>query len=55
MTNETEIGIVEMGANHKGEIKLCYAEIAEPSIGYITNFGKGTFRRFWWSRRSDSG
>lgn len=35
----TEIGIVEMGANHQKEIDfLC--EIAEPNLGYITNFGK---------------
>ncbi len=45
MTNETEIGIVEMGANHKGEIKML-AEIAEPSIGYITNFGKAHLEGF---------
>lgn len=36
---KTEIGIVEMGANHQKEIEfLC--EIAEPNLGYITNFGK---------------
>jgi UDP-N-acetylmuramoyl-tripeptide--D-alanyl-D-alanine ligase len=35
--SETEIGIVEMGANHKKEIEfLC--ELAEPDYGYITNF-----------------
>ena len=34
----TEIGIVEMGANHIGEINfLC--EIAKPTHGVITNFG----------------
>ncbi len=33
-----EIGVVEMGANHPGEIaKLC--EIAEPNVGLITNIG----------------
>ena len=38
-TSETEIGIVEMGANHKKEIEfLC--ELAQPDYGYITNFGK---------------
>jgi UDP-N-acetylmuramoyl-tripeptide--D-alanyl-D-alanine ligase len=38
-TSETEIGIVEMGANHQKEIEfLC--EIAQPDYGYITNFGK---------------
>ena len=36
---DTEIAIVEMGANHLNEIEfLC--EIAEPDFGYITNFGK---------------
>lgn len=35
----TEIGVVEMGANHKKEIaELC--NIALPDYGYITNFGK---------------
>jgi len=34
-----EIGVVEMGANHHGEIKLL-SEIALPDYGYITNFGK---------------
>ncbi|AUC14186.1 UDP-N-acetylmuramoyl-tripeptide--D-alanyl-D-alanine ligase [Tenacibaculum sp. SZ-18] len=45
MTNETEIGIVEMGANHKEEIKML-SEIAEPTIGYITNFGKAHLEGF---------
>lgn len=36
---ETQVGIVEMGANHQKEIEfLC--SIAEPNYGYITNFGK---------------
>jgi len=36
---DTDIGIVEMGANHQKEIEfLC--SIAEPDFGYITNFGK---------------
>jgi len=44
-TNETEIGIVEMGANHKKEIEfLC--EIAQPDYGYITNFGKAHLEGF---------
>lgn len=44
-TKETEIGIVEMGANHKKEIKfLC--EIAQPDFGYITNFGKAHLEGF---------
>lgn len=42
---QTEFGIVEMGANHHGEIKrLC--EIAEPDFGYITNFGKAHLEGF---------
>ncbi len=44
-TNETEIGIVEMGANHQKEIEfLCY--IAQPDYGYITNFGKAHLEGF---------
>ncbi|MDX1602459.1 MAG: Mur ligase family protein, partial [Salinimicrobium sediminis] len=39
MDSQTEIGIVEMGANHQKEIEfLC--DIALPDFGYITNFGK---------------
>lgn len=42
---ETEIGIVEMGANHQKEIEfLC--EIAKPNYGYITNFGKAHLEGF---------
>ena len=45
MTNETEIGIVEMGANHLKEIEfLC--NIAKPDYGYITNFGKAHLEGF---------
>lgn len=44
-TAETEMGIVEMGANHKKEIEfLC--EIAQPDYGYITNFGKAHLEGF---------
>jgi len=44
-TKETEMGIVEMGANHKKEIEfLC--EIAQPDYGYITNFGKAHLEGF---------
>ena len=43
--NQTQIGIVEMGANHQKEIEfLC--EIAQPDFGYITNFGKAHLEGF---------
>ncbi len=42
---KTEIGIVEMGANHQKEIEfLC--ELAQPDYGYITNFGKAHLEGF---------
>ncbi len=45
MNAKTEIGIVEMGANHHKEIEhLC--EIALPDYGYITNFGKAHLEGF---------
>lgn len=41
----TEIGVVEMGANHQHEIEfLC--ELAEPDYGYVTNFGKAHLEGF---------
>ncbi len=44
-TSETQIGIVEMGANHQKEIEfLC--DIATPDYGYITNFGKAHLEGF---------
>lgn len=44
-TKETQIGIVEMGANHQKEIEfLC--DIAQPDYGYITNFGKAHLEGF---------
>ncbi|WP_366185002.1 UDP-N-acetylmuramoyl-tripeptide--D-alanyl-D-alanine ligase [Flavobacterium ovatum] len=44
-TKDTEIGIVEMGANHQKEIEfLC--ELATPNYGYITNFGKAHLEGF---------
>ena len=43
--SDTEIGIVEMGANHKKEIEfLC--DLAAPDYGYITNFGKAHLEGF---------
>lgn len=45
LTSDTEIGIVEMGANHQKEIEfLC--NIARPDFGYITNFGKAHLEGF---------
>lgn len=44
-TKDTQIGIVEMGANHQKEIEfLC--NIAQPDYGYITNFGKAHLEGF---------
>lgn len=45
LTSETEFAVVEMGANHLGEIHtLC--EITAPDFGYITNFGKAHLEGF---------
>ncbi|MCM4164447.1 MULTISPECIES: UDP-N-acetylmuramoyl-tripeptide--D-alanyl-D-alanine ligase [unclassified Arenibacter] len=42
---DTEMAIVEMGANHLKEIEfLC--ELARPDYGYITNFGKAHLEGF---------
>ena len=44
-TSKTQLGIVEMGANHQKEIEfLC--KIAKPDYGYITNFGKAHLEGF---------
>ena len=44
-TENTALGIVEMGANHLGEIKnLC--AIADPGYGLITNIGKAHLEGF---------
>lgn len=45
MNKSTELGIVEMGANHPGEIELLCA-ITKPDYGYITNFGKAHIEGF---------
>ncbi len=45
MNKSTQIGIIEMGANHLGEIDfLC--QIAKPDYGYITNIGKAHLEGF---------
>lgn len=41
----TDMAIIEMGANHQKEIDLL-ARIAEPTIGYITNYGKAHMEGF---------
>lgn len=45
MNSNTELGIVEMGANHHKEIELL-CKIAKPDYGYITNFGKAHLEGF---------
>jgi len=45
LTAEHDFGIIEMGANHIGEIELL-CKIAEPNYGYITNFGKAHLEGF---------
>jgi UDP-N-acetylmuramoyl-tripeptide--D-alanyl-D-alanine ligase len=45
MTDKTELGIVEMGANHQKEIEFL-STICEPDFGYITNFGKAHLEGF---------
>jgi UDP-N-acetylmuramoyl-tripeptide--D-alanyl-D-alanine ligase len=45
LSEQTEIAIVEMGANHLGDIaELC--QIAEPDMGLITNIGKAHLEGF---------
>lgn len=45
ITKEVEIAIIEMGANHQGEIRLL-SSICEPSHGLITNVGKAHLEGF---------
>lgn len=45
MTKDTQLGIVEMGANHQKEIEQLSA-IVQPNYGYITNFGKAHLEGF---------
>jgi len=42
---EHEVAIIEMGANHQGEIETL-TRIALPDIGYITNFGQAHLEGF---------
>lgn len=45
ITSEHEMAVVEMGANHQQEIALL-CSLAQPNIGYITNFGKAHLEGF---------
>ncbi len=42
---DTEIAVVEMGANHHKEIEFL-TSLVEPDFGYITNFGKAHLEGF---------
>ena len=45
INNKTEIAVIEMGANHQGEIgELC--SIADPDYGIITNIGHAHLEGF---------
>lgn len=45
LTAEHDLAVIEMGANHPGEIDLL-ARIAEPDFGIITNVGKAHLEGF---------
>ncbi len=45
ITNHHQIAIVEMGANHQGEISML-CELADPDYGLITNIGKAHLEGF---------
>lgn len=45
ITPQHEIAIIEMGANHQGEIRTL-ANICEPTHGFITNIGKAHLEGF---------
>lgn len=45
ITREHELAIIEMGANHQGEIAMLCG-IAEPDFGVITNIGKAHLEGF---------
>lgn len=45
MDTNSQIGLVEMGANHLKEIELL-CNICQPDYGYITNFGKAHLEGF---------
>ena len=43
--DDTEFAVIEMGANHQGEITLL-TKLVEPDFGLITNFGKAHLEGF---------
>ena len=45
ISEEIEYAIIEMGANHVGEIRA-YCKIADPDMGIITNIGKAHLEGF---------
>ena len=45
MTSKHELGVIEMGANHPGEIKEL-TRIIEPNLGLVTNVGKAHLEGF---------
>ncbi len=45
LKKDTEVGIIEMGANHQKEIAFL-SRLAEPDMGLITNYGKAHLEGF---------
>ena len=45
LKDKTEFAVIEMGANHKGEISFL-SNLIEPDFGLITNFGKAHLEGF---------
>ncbi len=45
LKENTEIGVIEMGANHQKEIEFL-SNLVKPDFGYITNFGKAHLEGF---------
>lgn len=45
LPRDTQIAIIEMGANHQGEIAFL-SDIAKPDHGFITNYGKAHLEGF---------
>lgn len=45
LTPQTQVAVIEMGANHLGEIAFL-TQLIQPDLGYITNFGKAHLEGF---------